>query len=175
MNLADFLEKQVGVFKNFSRDRLLQLLDGSRVVSFEAREAIAHAGEEAAHFGVVLNGVVSASVLEARGGRQQLGHLKAGETFGEAALMTGNPLLADLIAETRCEVLLIPVSLFQSVIVAEPAGVKHISRAIAGRMRTWPIRRRRRQHCARGTIRTASNSRASGGRRFSSSTAAPRR
>ena len=63
------------------------------------------------------------------------GQLKAGETFGEAALMTGNPLLADFIAESRCEVLLIPVSLFQSIIVAEPGAVQHISRTIAERMK----------------------------------------
>src|ERR1700745_2690748 len=47
--------------------------------------------------------------------------------------MTGNPLLADFVAESRCEVLLIPVSLFQSIIVAEPGAVRHISRTIADR------------------------------------------
>src|SRR5881296_1100448 len=49
--------------------------------------------------------------------------------------MTGNPLLADILAESRCEVLLIPVSLFQSVIVAEPGAIQHISRTIAERVR----------------------------------------
>ena len=50
--------------------------------------------------------------------------------------MTGEPLLADFIAESRCEVLLIPVSLFQSIIVAEPGAVRHISRTIADRTKT---------------------------------------
>src|SRR5207249_3153699 len=40
-----------------------------------------------------------------------------------------------IIAESRCEVLLIPVSLFQSVIVAEPGAIQHISRTIAERVR----------------------------------------
>ena len=44
--------------------------------------------------------------------------------------------LADFIAESRCEVLLIPVSLFQSVIVAEPGAVQRISRTITERMKT---------------------------------------
>ena len=48
--------------------------------------------------------------------------------------MTGDPLLADFIAESRCDVLLIPVSLFQSVIVAEPGAVQQISRTITERM-----------------------------------------
>ena len=47
--------------------------------------------------------------------------------------MTGNPLIADIIAESHSEILLIPVSLFQSVIVAEPGAVRQISRTIADR------------------------------------------
>ena len=69
----------------------------------------------------------------ANGTRQQLGQLKAGDTFAEAALMTGNPLLADFNAESHCEVLLIPVSLFQSIIVAEPSAVRGIFRIMADR------------------------------------------
>ena len=135
-NARDFLKQRVGVFKEFSDERLQQLVDGSRVCSFEANEAIAHQGAEATHFGVVLSGTIAASVLGNGAGRQLLGELKTGDTFGEAALMTGHPLLADFIAKSRCEVLLIPVSLFQSVIVAEPRAVRHISRTVAERMKT---------------------------------------
>src|SRR4029453_1280045 len=101
---------------------------------FEAKEAIAHQGSEATHFAVVLSGTVAASAVF-DGERQSLGQLNAGETFGEAALVTGNPLLADFIAQSPCEVLLIPVSLFQSIIVAEAGAVRHISRTIADRTR----------------------------------------
>jgi acetate kinase len=135
MNTHDFLKQKVGVFKNFSDERLKQLVEGARAVSFEANEAIAHCGAEAAHFGVVLSGTVNASVLAEGGTRQPLGQLQAGDTFGEGALMTGNPLLADFIAGSHCEVLLIPVSLFQSVIVSEPGAVQHISRTIVERMK----------------------------------------
>src|SRR6186713_2546923 len=135
MNPQTFLKQQVALFQDFSAERLQQLVDGSRIVSFEANQAIAHRGEEATHFGVVLSGTAVASVLGDGGTRQVLGQLKAGDTFAEAALMTGNPLLADFIAESRCEVLLIPVSLFQSSIVAEPGAVRHISRTIADRTR----------------------------------------
>ena len=135
MNAQTFLKEQVALFKEFSAERLQQLVDGSRTVSFEANEAIAHRGEEATHFGVVLSGTAAASLLGDGGTRQVLGQLKAGDTFSEAALMTGNPLLADFIAGSRCEVLLIPISLFQSVIVAEPGAVQHISRTIAERMK----------------------------------------
>jgi acetate kinase len=132
MDPANFIKERVGLFKDFTAKRIKELVDGSLVRSFENNEAIAHQGAEATHFGVVLSGTVAASA-ETNGTRQALGQLKAGDTFAEAALMTGNPLLADFIAESHCEVLLIPVSLFQSIIVAEPGAVRHISRTIADR------------------------------------------
>jgi acetate kinase len=132
MDPANFIKERVGLFKDFTAKRIKELVDGSLVRSFENNEAIAHQGAEATHLGVVLSGTVAASA-DMDGTRQALGQLKAGDTFAEAALMTGNPLLADFIAESHCEVLLIPVSLFQSIIVAEPGAVRHISRTIADR------------------------------------------
>jgi acetate kinase len=132
MDAAGFIKERVDLFKDFTAERIKELADGSLVRSFETNEAIAHQGAEATHFGVVLSGTVAASAVT-NGTRQPLGQLKVGDTFAEAALMTGNPLLADFIAESHCEVLLIPVSLFQSIIVAEPGALRHISRTIADR------------------------------------------
>lgn len=136
MSVQSFLKEKVGFFRDISAERLDALVAGSSVRSFEANEAIMHLGSEATHFGVVLSGAVNASALGDGGARQSLGRLQAGDTFNEMALMTGDAVLADFIAESRCEVLLIPVSLFQSVIVAEPGAVQHISRTIAARMKS---------------------------------------
>lgn len=134
MDAAGFIKERVDLFREFTTERIKELADGSLVRSFETNEAIAHQGAEATHFGVVLSGTVAASAVS-NGTRQPLGLLKTGDTFAEAALMTANPLLADFIAESHCEVLLIPVSLFQSIIAAEPSAVRHISRTIADRTR----------------------------------------
>jgi acetate kinase len=130
MDTLGFIKDHVAVFKDFTTDRLKQLVDASRVRSFETEEAIMHRGEEATHFGVVLSGTVAAGL-----NGDSLGELRAGETFGELSLMSGNPLLADFVAKSPCQVLLIPVSLFQSLIVAEPKAVQRISRTIADRMK----------------------------------------
>lgn len=135
MSIQSFLKEKVVPFREFSTERLDTLVSGSRVESFEASEAIMHLGAEATHFGVVLSGAIDASAPGDGGVRESLGHLQAGDTFNEMALMTGDAVLADFIAGTRCEVLLIPVSLFLSVIVAEPGAVQHISRTIAARMK----------------------------------------
>src|ERR1044071_6777256 len=132
VDATGFIKERVGLFKDLAPERIKELVNGSLVRSFEANEAIAHQGAEATHFGVVLSGTVAASAVT-DGTRQPIGQLNAGDTFAEAALMTGNPLLADFIAESHSEILLIPVSLFQSIIVAEPGAVRHISRTIAKR------------------------------------------
>src|SRR5262245_11270886 len=130
MNTREFLKEKVSLFKGFSEGHLQRLVDGSRVGSFEANEAIVHHGAAANHFGVVLSGSVSVSAMGNGGTRQQLGRLTTGETFGELSLMTGEAMLADFIAESRSEVLFVPISLFQSVIMVEPGAVQHISRTI---------------------------------------------
>ncbi len=135
MNTCDFLKEKVVLFKGFPNDRLQQLVNGSRVTSFEASEAVAHCGEEATHFSVVLSGAVSASMIGESGIRQVLGRLEAGGTFGELALMTGDKLPADFIADLPSQVLRIPVSLFQSIIMSEPKAVQHVSRTIAERLK----------------------------------------
>src|SRR5512137_2923853 len=81
--LSGFLKEKVAPFKDFPAERLPPLIDGSRIESFEANQAIAHQGDEATHFGVVLSGTLSASVLGDAGTRQLLGRLQAGDTFNE--------------------------------------------------------------------------------------------
>ncbi|MDR4506634.1 MAG: acetate/propionate family kinase [Candidatus Brocadiaceae bacterium] len=131
-----YLKSGIPLFAGFTEDLLEKLLNSSRVASFEPNEAVVHYGAEATHFGVILAGMVTASVIAAGGTRLELGRLEAGSTFGELALMTGEKTLAELIAVTRCEVLLIPVSVFQSVIVSEPQAIQHISRTISERFKT---------------------------------------
>lgn len=134
--ITSFLRAETPLFAAFSEQQLAALVTGSRVASFETNEAIAHCGDEAAHLHVLLSGTVNASASGDGQAPQSLGRLEAGNTFGEMALMTGDPFVADFIAQTRCQVLLIPVSLFQSVIVAEPRAVQTISRTIAERMKS---------------------------------------
>jgi len=135
VNTPEFLKLKVDLFKEFSDERLQELVNGSRVTSFEANEVVAHFGDEATHFNVILSGTVSASVIAEGGLRKTIGRLSSGHTFGELALMTGDTLMADIVADEPCEVLRIPVSLFQSIIMSEPKAVRHVSRTIAERFK----------------------------------------
>lgn len=133
--VAGYLKSDVGVFAEFSSERLRELVARSQVASFEANEVILHYGQTATHLGVLLDGRVTASVPRADGTQQSIGSIDAGETFGETALMTGDTMPADIVATSRCRVLLVPVSIFQSIIVAEPSAIQHLSRNIARRFK----------------------------------------
>jgi acetate kinase len=135
MSNAEFLKQRVALFRDFPANRLQQLVEGSRVRTVEPGELVARQGDEATHFGVVMSGSLSVSASDENGSFQLLGQLQAGDTFGEMALMTGDAVLADFKAETRSEVLLVPISLFQSIIVVEPGAVQQLSRTIASRVK----------------------------------------
>ncbi len=135
MNTPEFLKQKVDLLKDFSNDSLQQLVSVSRVETFEKNQAVAHAGDEVSHFSVILDGELNASLPSDGGKREMLGRLGAGGTFGEMAIMTGERLAADLIAESPSKVLRIPVSLFKSKIMTEPAAVQHLSRTIAERLK----------------------------------------
>jgi acetate kinase len=129
-----FLRNKVTLLASFSDTQREELANGSRVETFETGQTIVHSGEEVHFLGVVLEGKIAASAQTANGEPQLLGHIGPGETFCEMGLMTGDPAMADLVAETRCRVMLVPITLFQSHIMAEPRAVQHISRTIGTRL-----------------------------------------
>jgi acetate kinase len=135
MNAADldFLKSKVALLADFAAGQLAEIANGSRLASYEPGEMIVHAGDEVHFLGVVLEGKIGAFATTADGGRLALGELGPGETFGEMALMSGDPALADLAAEAHSRVLLVPLTLFQSHIMAEPLAVRHISQTIGER------------------------------------------
>ena len=110
--------------------------NGGRVPnpSYEPHQAVVEFGEDATFLGVLLSGELAASVAD--GGRhQEIGRFQVGDTFGEMALMSGEKAMSDVIATTRCQVLRVPVTLFQSMIMTQPQAVQHVSKTITGRFR----------------------------------------
>ena len=134
--VAACLKYSVPLFREFSNERLQELVGNSQIKSFEAGEVLMQRGDTASYFGVVLAGTLIATVPGDGRDQQVLGRLQAGETFNELSMMTGDAVVADYIAEVRSDVLLIPVPQFQTAIVTQPAAVQHISRIIAERMQS---------------------------------------
>ena len=101
--LIAFLKEQVSLCKHLSDRSLDQLAKESRVVSYEPNEAVVAFGEDAGFLGVLLEGDLAVSVPGDGGQREVIGRFKAGDTFGEMALMSGDKTMADFIAETRAK------------------------------------------------------------------------
>jgi acetate kinase len=133
--ITDFLNTRVGLLQHISSEHLASILQGSKILTYEANEAVLSFGEEVSFLGVLLEGRISASLLGEEGVRREIGHFTDGDTFGELALMSGDKSIADLIAETHCQVLRIPIELFQSVIMTEPNALKQVSKTVIERMR----------------------------------------
>ena len=131
--IIDFLKSKVSLFELFSDIKLENIIQNSHVQSYDYNESIVRFGEDATFFGVLLEGTLSASVIGEGGIRKKIGILKTGYTFGEMALMSGDKNMADLIASEPCQVLRIPVSVFQSAIITEPAALSNISKTLVER------------------------------------------
>jgi len=129
----DFLKSSVPLLASFSDAQRAELAQGSQIESFAPGERIAHAGDEIHFLGILLDGNIVASVIAANGDPLILGRLAAGETFGELALMSGDPFVADLTAEMHCRVMLVPLTLFRSHIMAESRAVQFLSHNIGTR------------------------------------------
>lgn len=132
--ISDFLRSQVELFKEFPEESLQRLLAGSRVATFEVNEAILEFGEEVPFLGILLEGQAEASNVDDAGQCQRAGLISPGEVIGEMELLTGEEARADVIALTRCTVLLIPKAVFTASILTYPPAIQCLSRTMSGRL-----------------------------------------
>ena len=135
--LLSFLQEKVELFKGFPENRLKELIEGSRVTTFEGNEAVIEFGEEGRFLGVLLSGTAEAAVTDNTGRKIRLSLQEPGSIFGEISLMTGNKTVASVIGVTRCEALLIPQQLFSTVLITYPPAIRYLSRALSERMAKW--------------------------------------
>ncbi len=132
-NDVSFIKQEVPLLFHFSDDQLKELVHGSTMREFKPGEVVLYAGDEVHFLGILLEGRIAASVTTESGDRLRLGELKPGDTFGEMALMSGDSAIADLMAEEHCRVMLVPLTLFQSLIMMNPGAAQLISMTISSR------------------------------------------
>lgn len=134
-DVIEFLKSRVQLFRGFPPARLNELVEGARITTFEQNEAIIEFGEEGHFLAILLDGEAEPSVTDDSGEKRRVGALKQGDIFGEMSLMTGDKTMADVIAVTRCTVLLIPQSLFSATLINHPPAIKYLSKMISDRLR----------------------------------------
>jgi small-conductance mechanosensitive channel/CRP-like cAMP-binding protein len=92
------------LFSSLDPAQLDQLGRGSRRIRFGKGEKIISQGEAGNSMFILVTGKVSVHV-EREGRSQPVGHLGAGDCFGEISLLTGDPRSATVLATIDCEVM----------------------------------------------------------------------
>jgi hypothetical protein len=94
------------LFRDFSVDEMVAVIQGLKLLSFERGAAIIREGQPGGSLYMLTSGRVRAFKKDAQSGKQSpLGDLKEGAFFGEMSILTGQPRMASVVALSRCELL----------------------------------------------------------------------
>ncbi len=136
IDLKRFFLEQVRLFENFPADRIEEIVIQSRLATYEGNEAILETGDEGHQIGVMISGHAEISTSDNTGTRTVISQLNPGDVFGVMSALTGDRIVADVIAGNRCFVLMIPQEVFNQFILSNPKAVAYLSRLLADRARS---------------------------------------
>ena len=139
IDLKRFFLEQVRLFENFSADKVEEIVIKSRLATYEGNEAILETGDEGRFIGVVISGHAEISMTDNTGTRNVISQLESGDVFGVMSLLTGDRIIADVIAGNRCFVLMIPQEVFNTHILTNAKAVGYLSRILADRTRAMSV------------------------------------
>ncbi len=139
IDLKRFFLEQVRLFENFSADKVEEIVIKSRLATYEGNEAILETGDEGRFIGVVISGHAEISMTDNTGTRNVISQLESGDVFGVMSLLTGDRIIADVIAGNRCFVLMIPQEVFNTHILTNAKAVGYLSRLLADRTRAMSV------------------------------------
>jgi acetate kinase len=139
IDLKRFFLEQVRLFETFPADKVEQIVIKSRLATYEGNEAILETGDEGKIIGVMISGHAEISMSDNTGTRTVISQLQSGDVFGVMSLLTGDRIVADVIAGTRCFVLMIPQEVFNTDILSNPKALGYLSRLLLDRTRAMSV------------------------------------
>jgi CRP-like cAMP-binding protein len=129
---ARLMLRQQPLFKCLSDDQLDFLLPRGRVAHFGSGETLIQQGDEGNSMFILVEG--KASVLVNRNGAAKpVAQLNSGDCFGEMSLLTGEPRMATVVAQTDCELVEIGKSVLAESIKQNPKLLEQLSELLARR------------------------------------------
>ncbi|MBN8442789.1 MAG: acetate/propionate family kinase [Thauera sp.] len=139
IDLHKFFLEQVRLFESFPADKVEEIVGKSRLVTFEGNEAIMETGDRGRFIGVIVSGHAEVSVTDNTGVRTVIQQLGPGDICGAISLLTGDPIIADVIAGNRCFVLTIPQEVVHAHILGNPKAVAYLSRVLTDVTRAMSV------------------------------------
>jgi CRP-like cAMP-binding protein len=127
--VAERLAK-VPIFSGCTKKELLTIAKVVRSIEHDRGSVIAAEGEPGAGLFVIEEGEADVTI----GGRR-VNHLKAGDFFGEMALLDGGPRTATVVASTRVKLFALTEWVFRGLLMEHPTIAFRTLEAVAGRLR----------------------------------------
>jgi CRP-like cAMP-binding protein len=134
----EMLTRSVDLFKGIPAEQLLGFVEGSTISQVEKNEAFVRTGDDGRFLGILLEGEVEISVTDDSGEKHLLAVLRSGEVFGEMALLSNEKTAADVVARTSCKALLVPRTVFSTLLATHPPALAHLSRLVIARLKSSP-------------------------------------
>jgi CRP/FNR family transcriptional regulator, cyclic AMP receptor protein len=122
--------EEVPIFRNLSRRHLKHVASLAHKRRYGHGTSIVRAGDSGSAFYVLLDGAVR--VIPPTGRPRKL---KAGDFFGEMALLDDSPRSANVVADGEVLTMTISRSAFSKLLKHEPALAYELLRTLAGRLR----------------------------------------
>lgn len=108
------------LFKDFSVDEMVAVIQGLRLLTFERGQVILREGERGDSLYMLASGRVKAFVKGSDGRQNAIGELNEGAFFGEISVVTGRPRSATVVATGHCELLELDRPTLDQITLAHP-------------------------------------------------------
>ncbi len=131
--VEEFL-RRVNIFDPLDEMKIRSLASSGRLWRFGRGESIVKQGDTGSSLFIVLEGTAEVSISLANDGKViTVGHLHAGDFFGEKSLLTGESRSASVIAETDLEVFEIEKTNILPILENNPGIMEDLSKRLAER------------------------------------------
>lgn len=127
-DVAGVLAK-VSIFSGLKRKQLEAIIEASKERSYAEGKIVAKAGDTGVAFFMVLDGK-----LEVRKREKVLARLGKGDFFGEMALLSNKPRIADVVAVTPTRCLVLSAWSFSALVKDDPAIALALMKVMAKRI-----------------------------------------
>ena len=108
------------LFKDFSVDEMVAVIQGLNLITFEPGDIILTEGDPGDSLYMLTSGTVKAVKRNAAGKQVAVSEMTEGAFFGEISILTGQPRTATVVATSRCELLELDRATLDSIVATHP-------------------------------------------------------
>ena len=133
MDLSEFI-KSNDILSDLNDESINFVASSAQLIEYAPMETILKIGEINRYLWIVYDGEVEVSLPETDGGMRAVASLDRGQVFGEMSIMTGEPAIAKITAQTLCKLVRIPRDTLSQILLRNPQILTKLTRIITMRL-----------------------------------------